>query len=46
MPRSYVSAELRRLIAKRADHTCEYFLIPKESTPSCQVDHMISVKHY
>jgi hypothetical protein len=45
MPRSYISAELRRLVAKRADYSCEYCLIVEENTPSCQVDHIISVKH-
>lgn len=28
MPRSYISAELRRLIANRANYSCEYCLIP------------------
>jgi hypothetical protein len=45
MPRSYISAELRRLVAKQADYSCEYCLIAEENTPSCQVDHIISVKH-
>ncbi|MFN5856024.1 MAG: HNH endonuclease [Pseudanabaenaceae cyanobacterium] len=45
MPRSYISAELRRLVAQRADYSCEYCLITEETTPSCQVDHIISVKH-
>jgi HNH endonuclease len=45
MPRSYISAELRRLVAQRADYSCEYCLIAEKNTPSCQVDHIISVKH-
>ncbi|MFM7602136.1 MAG: HNH endonuclease [Pseudanabaena sp.] len=45
MPRSYINAELRRLVAQRADYSCEYCLITEETTPSCQVDHIISVKH-
>ncbi len=45
MPRTYISAELRRLVSQRADCLCEYCLIPEENTQSCQVDHIISVKH-
>jgi hypothetical protein len=45
MPRSYINAELRRLVAQRAGYSCEYCLIAEENTPSCQVDHIISVKH-
>lgn len=45
MPRSYINGELRRLVAQRAGYSCEYCLIAEENTPSCQVDHIISVKH-
>jgi hypothetical protein len=45
MPRSYINAELRRLVAQRAGYSCEYCLITEKNTPSCQVDHIISVKH-
>jgi hypothetical protein len=41
-----VSAELRLLVAARADHLCEYCLIAEEDTFfGCEVDHIISVKH-
>lgn len=43
---SYVSAELRRLIATRAEGLCEYCLIHEVDTfVGCQVDHIISEKH-
>ena len=43
---SYVSAELRRLVANRADHLCEYCLIHEDHTYfGCQMDHIISEKH-
>jgi hypothetical protein len=43
---SYVSAELRRLVANRANHKCEYCLIHEEDTFfGCEVDHIISLKH-
>jgi HNH endonuclease len=43
---SYVSAALRRLVAQRADHLCEYCLIHEDDTFfSCEVDHIISEKH-
>lgn len=43
---SYVSAELRRLIAERANRLCEYCLIHESDTfLGCQVDHVISEKH-
>jgi hypothetical protein len=43
---SYVSAELRRLVADRADHLCEYCLIHQEDTFfGCGVDHILSRKH-
>ena len=41
-----VSERLRRLIAERAYHVCEYCLIHEEDTFwGCQVDHIISRKH-
>jgi HNH endonuclease len=43
---SYISEELRRLVALRAEHLCEYCLIYEEDTfYGCEVDHIISVKH-
>lgn len=43
---SYVSDELRRRVATRAEHLCEYCLLHEEdSYYGCQVDHIISVKH-
>jgi hypothetical protein len=43
---SYVSTELRRLIAARASYLCEYCLIHEEDTYfGCHVDHIISEKH-
>lgn len=40
------SPELRRLVAARADHLCEYCLIAEEDTYfGCEVDHVISLKH-
>lgn len=43
---SYVSEDLRRLVAVRADLLCEYCLIHEDDTfYGCQVDHIISVKH-
>jgi hypothetical protein len=43
---SYISEELRRLVAIRAEHLCEYCLIHEEDTfYGCEVDHIISVKH-
>jgi hypothetical protein len=43
---SYISAELRRVVAARADHLCEYCLIHEGHTHfGCQVDHIISEKH-
>jgi hypothetical protein len=42
----YVSAELRRLVAKRAEQRCEYCLIHEDDTFfGCEVDHVVSVKH-
>jgi hypothetical protein len=43
---SYVGAELRRLVANRANHKCEYCLIHEEDTFfGCEIDHIISLKH-
>src|SRR2546422_7608766 len=43
---SYVSAELRRFVAERADHLCEYCLVHEQDRGfGCQVDHIISEKH-
>ncbi len=43
---SYVSPELRQLVAARAYHRCEYCLIREEDTFfGCEVDHIISIKH-
>ena len=42
----YVSDALRRLVAERASHRCEYCLIPQaNSFYNFQVDHIISLKH-
>jgi hypothetical protein len=43
---TYISAELRRLVATRAEWLCEYCLIAEEDTfYGCEVDHIISEKH-
>lgn len=43
---TYISAELRRLVATRAERLCEYCLIAEEDTfYGCEVDHIISEKH-
>jgi hypothetical protein len=43
---SYISAELRRFIADRADHLCEYCLVHEDDRGfGCHVDHIISEKH-
>ena len=43
---SYVSAELRKRVAERAHHLCEYCLISEADTYfGCEVDHIISEKH-
>jgi hypothetical protein len=43
---SYIPADLRRLVATRADHLCEYCLIRADDTFfGCEVDHIISQKH-
>ncbi len=44
--RSYLSDDLRRLVAKRANSLCEYCLVHEDDTYfGCEVDHIISVKH-
>lgn len=45
MPRSYITKELRRLVANRANCLCEYCRIPDIVGVSFHVDHIISVKH-
>ncbi len=43
---SYISNNLRNLVAKRASFLCEYCLIHEDDTfLKCQVDHIISLKH-
>jgi len=43
---SYVSEELRELVAIRAEGLCEYCLIHEEDTFfKCHIDHIISLKH-
>jgi HNH endonuclease len=43
---TYISADLRRLVAARADRLCEYCLIAEDDTVfGCAVDHVISEKH-
>jgi hypothetical protein len=43
---TYVSAELRRYVAARADRICEYCLIAEDDAfLGCAVDHVISEKH-
>jgi hypothetical protein len=42
----YVSAEVRRLVAERAERLCEYCLIGEDDTFfGCEVEHIISLKH-
>lgn len=43
---TYVPVALRRLVAERADHHCEYCLLPAESSffPH-EPDHLIPLKH-
>ena len=46
MSTTYVSAELKREVAERADHICEYCLIHQDDTYfGCHVDHIVSEKH-
>jgi len=44
--REYISEHLRKIVAERARHRCEYCLIQEDDTYSgCHVDHIISIKH-
>jgi hypothetical protein len=46
LTRTYVNAELRRLVAVRADRICEYCLIHEDDTyVGCGMDHIVSEKH-
>lgn len=46
MPGDRVGAELRHLVADRANHCCEYCLLHEEDTYfGCEVDHILSRKH-
>lgn len=47
MDRPYLTQEVRRLVAKRADYLCEYCLISQQNTIlGCAIDHIInSLKH-
>lgn len=43
---SYVSAELRRLVAARTEYLCKYCLSHEDDAFfGCEVDHIISLKH-
>ena len=43
---SYVSARLRRLVAERAAHRCEYCLYPQQALFfTFEMEHIISEKH-
>ena len=42
----YISENLRRIVAIRANYCCEYCRIREEDTLFvCEVDHIISIKH-
>ncbi len=44
--RKSIGADLRQLVAHRANYLCEYCLIHEDDTHfGCQVDHIISLKH-
>lgn len=46
MSTGYIRADLRRLVAARAGHRCEYCLIHVDDTFfGCEVDHILSEKH-
>ena len=46
MSQTYIPAELRRLVIRRADRRCEYCLIHEDDTYfGCEVDHVVSEKH-
>ena len=41
-----IAAALRREVARRAQHRCEYCLMPEDLLlAGCEVDHVISRKH-
>ena len=43
---TYIGAELRQLVANRAERLCEYCLLHEEDTFfGCEMDHIISEKH-
>jgi len=43
---SYIPVKLRKLVAQRANHACEYCLLPqKASFFVFQIEHIISKKH-
>lgn len=46
MSKAYVSAALRRLVCERANHACEYCLMPEIAVlVSHEIDHVIAQKH-
>lgn len=46
MSTGYIGADLRRLVARRAERLCEYCLIHEDDTfYGCEVDHIVSEKH-
>ena len=46
MSTTYIGAELRRQVAARANHSCEYCLIRADDTYfGCHIDHVIIEKH-
>lgn len=46
MSKTYVSAALRRLVCERANHACEYCLMPEIAVlVSHEIDHVIAEKH-
>ena len=46
MSTGYIGADLRRLVALRAERLCEHCLIHEDDTfYGCEVDHIISEKH-
>lgn len=46
MDRPYLSQDLRRQVAARANNLCEYCLIHENDTAfGCAIDHIISLKH-
>jgi hypothetical protein len=46
MSRTYISAELRRLVRARAQERCEYCLVPEAATFATHaVDHVVAEKH-